>query len=177
MRKLLLAFLLGVAGMSHSATVELVQPEWGTSFYTTSQVVMPIWESQAFLPLVVGTEPVKVGGAIFGLDPTLGWDWFDAKLWTDTDPSLDAWSRGTLMYHVQGDSQRDPLFSYLWHIYQPGDQLIFELLNLSPGRALTGSMYFNAPFAVVPLPAAAWMFLSGMLALAGLSRGRPRPSS
>jgi hypothetical protein len=149
-RTLVAAALLASLGAASGSTILVEAASPTQTFYWTPEIPS---SGDTYTPMIIGS-----GGAVL---MTAGW-WqvppFDSeqyvtRLWRDTDPAVDTWSLGELLY----DSKVDP--RYL-SVFAPGDQLVFELINFTPEVSLRGAMGF-----VVPVPPAVWLFLTAVIGL------------
>jgi hypothetical protein len=157
--RILAAALLSSWAVAHGATIT-IEALPGERYVWTPEVSS---SGDAFAPMVVGVDDATLMSA--------GW-WqtvddpgqYITRLWRDTDSAPDTWSLGELVY-----DSRNPVY---FTLFGAGEQLVFELINLKPDRELRGALLF-----ATPLPAAGWLFGSGVLALLGWSRKRGRSSS
>jgi hypothetical protein len=161
-------------GAAHAATINVIQPTranfggWGIGMEIGPN-------STGYLPLMVGSIEVWKSGGSWDPVPRVlpvpeSWfGTFTSRLWEDTNPDLNAWSLGKLYAdHLTGVGSVGPS-----PLIPPGHQMVFELVNWNKDFGLIGHMGFVAPSLATPVPAAAWLFGTALLAMLGITRRRP----
>lgn len=157
----LVAAALIATGTAHASMLAIQQSSPGQVFMWTPEVMST---GSEFTPIVIGDNGARLMSAGWWQVPESGFDsaQYVSRLWEDTDPDLNRWSIGSLIF----DSKVNPCYLTL---FAPGTQLVFELVNLRPEYSLGGTLGF-----AVPLPPAVWLFLTAIIGLLVGSRKKTK---